>query len=94
MQGAVKRYCAAFHPEIKGVSSMPFWLVKVLAVLTRNQGLKGAGELFSYFEKAGEWKNLPQANCPLGSPATTLDDWLEQRKAFSPAGELAFQPAR
>jgi uncharacterized protein YbjT (DUF2867 family) len=94
MQEAVKRYCASFHPEIKEVSSMPFWLVKVLAALTRNRGLKGAGELFSYFEKAGEWKNLPQASCALGKPSTTLDAWLEQNKAPSPAGDLALQPAR
>ncbi len=94
MQEAVKRYCAAFHPEIKNVSSMPFWLVRLLATLTRDRGLKGAGELFSYFEKVGEWKNLPQANCALGTPATTLDAWLEQRKALSPAVGLALQPAR
>lgn len=80
MQEALKRYCAAFHPEIREVSSMPFWLVKLLATLTRNPGLKGAGEMMSYFEKVGEWKNLPQANCILGAPTITLDQWLKTRK--------------
>ncbi len=94
MKEAVKRYCAAFHPEIKAVSSMPFWLVGLLATITRDRGLKGAGELFAYFEKAGEWKNLPQAKCALGTPATTLDAWLEQRKALRPAGNFALQPVR
>ncbi len=94
MQEAVRRYCAAFHPEIKKVSSMPFWLVKVLGTVTGNQGMKGAGELFSYFEKVGEWKNMPQPGCVLGTPATTLDSWLERQKALRPAGGLALQPAR
>ncbi len=80
MQDALRRYCAAFHPEIKEISSMPFWLVKLLAILTRNPGLKGAGEMMAYFEKVGEWKNLPQANCILGAPTTTLDKWLKMRK--------------
>ncbi len=81
MQEALSRYCAVFHPDIKQVSSMPFWLVKLLATVTGNRGLKGAGELMSYFEKVGEWKNLPQADCILGTPETTLDKWLERRKA-------------
>lgn len=80
MQDALKRYCAVFHPEIKEISSMPFWLVELLATLTRNPGLKGAGEMMSYFEKVGEWKNRPQANCVLGVPKITLDQWLEVKK--------------
>src|SRR5512138_125069 len=54
MHEALRRYCTAFHPEIKKVTTMPFWLVKLMATLTRDQGLKGAGELLSYFEKVGE----------------------------------------
>ena len=80
MQEALQRYCAAFHPEIKDVSSMPFWLVKLLATLMRNPALKGAGEMMSYFEKVGEGSNLPEANCILGAPAITLDQWLETRE--------------
>ncbi len=94
MQEAVRRDCAAFHPEIQKVSSMPFWLARVMAALLRSRELKGAGELFSYFEKVGEWKNMPEPGCVLGTPATTLDGWLEQRKVAAPAGAFAFQPAR
>ena len=94
MQEAVMRYCVTFHPEIKKVSSMPFWLVKLMATVTNNQGLKAACELFSYFEKVGEWRNLPQANCVLGTPAMTLDRWLESRKSLGAAGALVLQPAR
>jgi len=77
---ALKRYCAVFHPEIKKVSSMPFWLVKLLATVTKNQELKGAGEMMAYFEKVGEGNNLPQSN-GLPAPTTTLDMWLQKQKA-------------
>ncbi len=80
MDEALRRYCTAFHPEIKEVSSMPFWLVKLLATLTGNQGLKGAGELMAYFEKVGEGNNYPEASCVLGAPTMTLDGWLQLGK--------------
>ncbi len=82
MQEAIRRYCAVLHPEIKQISNMPFWLVNLLAVTTRNPGLKSAGELMSYFEKVGEGRSLPNVNGVLGAPATTLDAWLQERKAL------------
>jgi len=81
MHEALKRYCAVFHPEIKAVSSMPFWLVRMLATLTRNQGLKVVSEMMSYFEKVGESGGPANANDILGAPTITLDMWLERRKA-------------
>ncbi|HLO14707.1 MAG TPA: NmrA family NAD(P)-binding protein [Anaerolineales bacterium] len=82
MQEALRRYCAVFHPDIKKVSSMPFWFVQLLATVTSNQELKGAGELLSYFEKVGEQSSSPaDDNCILGAPKITLDMWLEKRKA-------------
>ena len=81
MHEALRRYCAVFHPEIKQVTTMPFWLVRLLASVTRDQGLKGAGELLSYFEKVGEQSsNLGDDPCILGAPTITLDQWLERRK--------------
>ncbi|HEX2993472.1 MAG TPA: NAD(P)H-binding protein [Anaerolineales bacterium] len=80
MQEALKRYCAVFHPEIKAVTSMPFWLVKLLAAFTHNQGLKDVGEMMSYFEKVGEGSQLPEVDGILGAPVTTLDMWLRKRK--------------
>jgi uncharacterized protein YbjT (DUF2867 family) len=80
---ALRRYCAAFHPDIQEVSSMPFWLVKLLATLTGNRELKGAGELMSYFEKVGEGNNFPKVNDILGTPTITLDQWLEMMKSIN-----------
>ena len=60
---------------------MPFWLVRLMATLTRDQGLKGVEELLSYFEKVGErTSNLGDDSCILGAPTITLDQWLERRK--------------
>ncbi len=80
MHEALRRYCAVFHPDIKDVSSMPFWLVRLLAIVTGNRELKGAGELMAYFEKVGEGSNFPKLNDVLGAPTMTLDMWLQQRK--------------
>ena len=81
MHEALRRYCAVFHSEIKQVTTMPFWLVRLLATLTRDPGLKGAGELLSYFEKVGEQSsNLGDDVCILGAPTITLDQWLGRRK--------------
>ncbi len=54
MQDGLKRYCSTVHPEIQKVSSMPFWLVNLLATFTGNQELKSAGQMMAYFEKVGE----------------------------------------
>jgi len=90
MREALRRYCAVFHPDIKKVASTPFWLVKLLATVTGDQGLKGAGELMSYFEKVGEGSNNPaKVNGLLGAPAMTLDAWLEKRRAKDKKGDAA-----
>jgi hypothetical protein len=70
-----------FHPDIKEVTSMPFWLVKLLATFTGNQVLKGAGEMMSYFEKVGEWRSIPEINGVSDVPMMTLDMWLQKNKA-------------
>ncbi|MRR30320.1 NAD-dependent epimerase/dehydratase family protein, partial [bacterium] len=70
---ALQRYCAVIHPEIKEVSSMPLWLVKMMASATNNHDLKGGGEMMSYFEKIGEGSHFPQHNSILGTPKLTLD---------------------
>jgi hypothetical protein len=87
MHEALRRYCAVFHPEIKQVSTLPFWLVKLLATVMRNQELKSAGELMAYFDKVGEGNNPASINGILGAPTTTLDSWLERRKARHSAAD-------
>ena len=83
MGEALRRYCSVFHPEIKGISSMPIGLVKLLAGIMGNHDLKGAGELMSYFEKVGEGSNIPELDGILGAPTNTLDAWLQDKKAHA-----------
>jgi uncharacterized protein YbjT (DUF2867 family) len=80
MQEALRRYCAVFHPDIQSVSSMPFWLVRLLAAITGDEGLKDAGKLMGYFEKVGEGNGFPERIDSIGIPRMTLGEWLEQRK--------------
>jgi uncharacterized protein YbjT (DUF2867 family) len=81
MQEALRRYCAVCEPDIQQVSTMPFWLVSLLAALTRNAELKAAGDLMAYFEKVGEGNRGATVDDTLGAPTTTLDMWLKQRAA-------------
>ena len=81
MREALKRYCAVFHPEIRTVSAMPFWILDALAAVTRNRELKKAVDMMSYFEKIGEGKNPAVETRILGAPSTTLDMWLEKRQS-------------
>jgi uncharacterized protein YbjT (DUF2867 family) len=94
MDEALRRYCAAFHPEIKQVTGMPFWLVKLLATVTGNQALKGAGELMAYLEKVGEGTSKPKIDGVFSAPAITLDQWLERRKSvtFEHMGKAIVDP--
>jgi uncharacterized protein YbjT (DUF2867 family) len=81
MHDALKRYCMTFHPEIRQVSSMPFWLVKLLGTLSRDDALKQVGEMLAYFDKVGETSsNRSDDICLLGAPAITPDQWLEMNK--------------
>jgi uncharacterized protein YbjT (DUF2867 family) len=79
MREALRRYCALLHPGIKEVSTMPFWLVTLLATITGNQELKSAGEMMAYFEKVGEGNHIAAVEDTL-SGTTTLEMWLRQRQ--------------
>lgn len=86
MQQALERYCQVFYPEGKPVSVMPIWLAKAIGILTRNEELKFASQLMAYFDKVGELGDPAEANQILGAPTTTLDAWIERRKAHSASG--------
>jgi NADH dehydrogenase len=77
MKTALKRYCAVFHPDVEKISVMPLWLTKVLGALTGNEMLKFASGLMGYFDKTAETGDPTEANQILGTPATTLEDWMK-----------------
>ena len=86
MKHALERYCQVFHPDGKPVSVMPIWLAKVIGMLTHNDMLKFASSLMAYFDKVGELGDPTEANRILGAPTTTLDAWIERRKALGASG--------
>jgi NADH dehydrogenase len=83
---ALERYCRAFHPDVESVTLMPIEAARGMAASTGNPMLGFFAELMAYFEKVGEPGNPAEANELLGAPRTTLDAWIEQRKAEAPGG--------
>jgi uncharacterized protein YbjT (DUF2867 family) len=81
MYEALRRYCSVFRPEIRKISTMPFWLVRLIATVRRDKQMKFGGELISLSEKVGEGGDPTEANRILGAPQTTLEEWIRQRKA-------------
>jgi uncharacterized protein YbjT (DUF2867 family) len=77
---AVKRYCDVFHPDIKKVSTMPYWLATVISTISGRQEMKRASDFMAAFEKIGEQGDPSEANTMLGSPKIRLEDWLQNRK--------------
>jgi uncharacterized protein YbjT (DUF2867 family) len=86
MKEALERYCQAFHPEVASVSVMPVDAARAVAKSTGNQMLGFFAELMAYFDRVGEMGDPAEANQLLGAPTTTLDAWIEQRKARTPKG--------
>jgi hypothetical protein len=60
---------------------MPSWLAKVIGMPTRNDTLKFASSLMAYFDKVSELGDPTEANRILRAPTTTLNAWIERRKA-------------
>ena len=77
---AVWRYCSVFHPEVKKVSTMPYWVATLIASTKGPREMKRASEFMAAFEKIGERGDPSEANSVLGAPTTTLDEWLQQNR--------------
>ncbi len=77
---ALKQYCSVLHPEIKKITTIPYWLANIIAKLKGSKEMRFASELMKYFEKVGELGNPAEANNILGAPETTLKDWLNKKK--------------
>lgn len=88
---AVKRYCQAIHPEIKTVSTMPYWVASVMAAIKGRPELKLASDFMAAFEKIGEWGDPTDANGLLGAPRVKLDEWLKNKMRHDP-GVLSVGP--
>lgn len=77
---AVKRYCAACHPDIKQVTTMPYWLATIISKLNGRKEMKEISDFMAAFEKIGELGDPTEANSLLGAPEITLKEWLQLKK--------------
>lgn len=74
---ALQRYCDAFHPEIKKITTMPYPMAAVISTITGNKAMKSISTWMAAFEKIGELGDPTEANQMLGAPQITLEDWLQ-----------------
>jgi uncharacterized protein YbjT (DUF2867 family) len=79
-KNALKKYCDVCHPKIRKISTIPYWLSKVIAAIGKNEKMKFVSELMSFFEKAGERGDPKETNILLGQPKISLNKWIDQRK--------------
>jgi nucleoside-diphosphate-sugar epimerase len=79
MKDLLEKYCKLCYPEIKKVSSVPIWIMKMVGLFTGNKELKGVASLFAYFEKVNELGNPVETNTLLGKPTTTFENWVKSK---------------
>jgi uncharacterized protein YbjT (DUF2867 family) len=77
MKDLLEKYCKLRYPEIKKVSSVPIWMMKMIGLFTGNKQLKGVASLFAYFEKVNELGNPDETNALLGKPFITFENWVK-----------------
>ena len=77
---ALRAFHEACHPEVK-LTHMKPWQARLVAGLTRNRSLGSVARLISYFDRTKEHGDPNEANILLGAPTTTLDEWIQGRKA-------------
>ncbi|MCF8240108.1 MAG: NAD(P)H-binding protein [Melioribacteraceae bacterium] len=79
---ALKKYCELFHPEIKKINVIPYFIANFIAVIAKKEAMKNISNLMSFIEKAGERGNPAEANTILGAPEINLSDWMEKREKY------------
>jgi uncharacterized protein YbjT (DUF2867 family) len=77
---AMAKYCRVFHPELKKVSTMPYWLAAIISTIKGSKEMKAVSSFMAAFEKTGELGDPAEANRILGAPEIKFDDWLQRRK--------------
>ena len=77
---ALETYIKEIHPSIKSVTSMPYFIAKLIAFISRKKEMREAANLMQYFEKVGEKGDPKEAYEILGKPEITLEKWIEMQK--------------
>jgi uncharacterized protein YbjT (DUF2867 family) len=79
MTDALQQYCDSAHPGLKA-ASMPIWFGKILATLIKSASLKDFVQMLAYFEKSPKVSQPNGSEAILGTPTTTITDWLKLAK--------------
>jgi uncharacterized protein YbjT (DUF2867 family) len=74
MKSFLEKYCALVRPQAR-VSTAPFWMMSIVAALTRNRELKAVVGMMKYFEDLPEFGDPAEADRLLGAPVITLEQW-------------------
>jgi uncharacterized protein YbjT (DUF2867 family) len=77
---ALQTHRQVLCPEVKTVSRMPYWLLRLIAWVHSNERLRRGVETVAYLEKVGERGDPSEANALLGAPRITLDQWLRMQE--------------
>jgi len=72
---ALRTYCDVLHPEIKTISQVPYWVLRLVAWARANEILRRGLDMVAYLEKVGERGDATEANAILGAPRLTLEEW-------------------
>jgi uncharacterized protein YbjT (DUF2867 family) len=80
---ALQAYCDVLHPEIKTISRVPYWVLRLIAWSRGNELLRRGVEMVAYLEKVGERGDAAEANAVLGAPRLTLEQWARMQKRDS-----------
>ena len=76
---ALARFIKACHPKLK-MMRLKLWQARLIAKLSRREGMAFATRLIAYFDKVGELGDPTEANALLGAPSITLDEWFKMPK--------------
>ena len=82
MRQALGAYIQSAAPQ-SAISAMPVWVFGLLARLSRNAEWVSLADLMKHTEHTPEHGRPDEANQLLGTPTTTLTQWLAQRKSAS-----------
>ncbi|MBE9586234.1 NAD(P)H-binding protein [Mucilaginibacter sp. JRF] len=73
---ALEKYIKVKLSDNSRITNTPFWLLKIIAFVSRNKQLNQTIPLFEFFEKTKEVGSPDTVNRFLGKPNTTLQQWL------------------
>lgn len=76
LQDALERFASRCYPQFK-VMRLKLWQARLIAKLSRREGLTYVTRLIAYFDKVGELGDPTEANDLFGAPSIGLDEWCK-----------------